>query len=179
VFLIQEEQMARDYENIFHLDDLDDNELRRLVRETLRDNRSIDPDDIRVHIREGKVILAGRVGTEAEKRIAERVIEDRIGVERFESQLVVDPIRRAESPEAIDEHLADEEAHEGLLLGEGSSGQNDEARHLADDFEGEMTGTVDREESVERGIPWIPPESPTPEGYGGTGIERDAGSDAY
>jgi len=171
--------MARDYEDIFGTQDLDDGELRRLIRETLRDSRSIDPDDIRVHVRNGVVILAGRVGTDAEKRIAERVIEDRIGIERFQSQLVVDPIRRAESPEAIDEHLADEEAHEGLLLGDSPYHQNDEARHLAPDYEGELNGTVDRTESAERGIPWIPPESPTPEGRGGPGIERDAGSDAY
>jgi len=171
--------MAHDYEDVFHIDHLDDDELRRVVRETLRDNRSIDPDDIRVHVRDGKVILVGRVGTDAEKRIAERLIEDRIGIANFQSQLVVDPIRRAESPEAIDEHLADEAEHESLLLGDRSSVHNDEARHLADDPEAEHYGTVDRTESAEEGIPWIPPESPTPEGLGGPGIERDAERDSY
>jgi hypothetical protein len=171
--------MARDYEGIFNTDDLDDDELRRLVRETLRDNRSIDPDDIRVHIRDGRVILAGRVGTEEERRIAQRVIEDRIGIEHVEIQLVVDPIRRAVSPEAIDEHLADESAHEGLLLGDRTSQHNDETRHLADVDEEEIDGTVDRTEAAERGIPWIPPESATPEGLGGTEIERDANRDSF
>jgi len=171
--------MAQDYTDVFNFGDLDDGELRRLVRETLRESRAIDPDDIRVHVKEGKVVLAGRVGTDAEKRIAERLIEDRIGIENFQSQLVVDPIRRATSPEAIDEHLADEEAHEGLLLGDRTTGNADEAEHLEPDFEGEISGTIDRNEAAERGIPWYPPESPTPEGYGGTGVERDAGSDAY
>jgi hypothetical protein len=171
--------MARDYEDIFDTEDMDDGELRQLVRETLRENRSIDPDDIHVHVRNGKVILTGRVGTDAEQRIAERVIEDRIGLENFQSQLVVDPIRRAESPEAADEHLADEQAHESLLLGDRTDENDDEARHLAPDWEGELYGTVDRTEAIERGIPWIPPESPTPEGMGGTGVEHDAENDTY
>jgi len=171
--------MARDYEDIFNTESLDDGELRRLVRETLRENRSIDPDDITIHVRDGKVALAGRVGTDAEKRIAERVIADRIGLENVENQLVVDPIRRAVSPEAVDEHMADEAEHESLLLGDRPYRQNDEARHLEADPEGELYGTVDRMEATEQGMPWIPPESPTPEGMGGTGVERDADSDAY
>jgi len=171
--------MDRDYEDIFNIDDLDDDELRRVVRDTLKDSKAIDPADIHVHVRDGKVILAGRVGTDAELRIAERVVEDRIGIENFQSQLVVDPMRRAESPEAIDEHLADEEVHDGLLLGGTLQQYGDEARHLADDFEGEENGTLDRSEATERGIPWVPPDSPTPEGYNGTGVERDAGRDAF
>ena len=65
--------MERDYEDIFDTEDLNPDELRRLVRETLRDNPSIDPDDINVHVRDDKVILTGRVGTDEAKRIAERV----------------------------------------------------------------------------------------------------------
>lgn len=171
--------MARDYEDIFDVEDLDDNELRRLVREILRDNRSIDPQDITVHVRDGAVVLAGRVGTDAEKRIAERLVEDRIGLEHLQSQLVVDPIRRAESPEPVDEHLADEEEHEGLLLGDRPSNEEDSAEHLIPDPEGELYGTTDRMEATERGIPWVPPESPTPEGTGGTETERDAERDSY
>jgi hypothetical protein len=171
--------MPRDYEDIFGIENLDDNELRQLVRDTLRDSRSIDPADITVHVKDGQVALAGRVGTESEKRIAERIVSDRIGVDRVQNQLVVDPIRRAESPEAIDEHLADEEQHEGLLLGESPEQEDDEARHLTVDHEGELYGTVDRMQSMEEGIPWIPPESQTPEGSGGTEIEHDADRDSY
>ena len=40
--------MARDYEDIFGTENLDDGELRRLVRETLRENRSIDESKARV-----------------------------------------------------------------------------------------------------------------------------------
>ncbi|HEV2641522.1 MAG TPA: BON domain-containing protein [Candidatus Elarobacter sp.] len=171
--------MERDFEDIFDTEDLNADELKRLVRETLRDNRSIDPLDINVHVREGKVILSGRVGTDAEKRIAERVVGDRIGLVNVESQLVVDPLRRAESPEAADEHLADEENHEGLLLGERSDSQSDTAEHLRDDEDAESFGTVDRTEAIEDGVPWIPPESPTPEGTDEAGIPHDAERDSF
>ncbi|HEY5086078.1 MAG TPA: BON domain-containing protein, partial [Gemmatimonadaceae bacterium] len=123
--------MQRDFEDIFDTEDLDPSELRRLVRETLRDNRSIDPLDITVHVRDGKVILAGRVGTDSEKRIAERVVGDRIGLTNVESQLVVDPIRRATSPEAADESVSDEERHEGLLLGDAPRSHADSTDHLS------------------------------------------------
>lgn len=156
--------MQRDFEDIFDTEDLDSNELRRLVRETLRDNRSIDPLDITVRVHDGNVILAGRVGTDVEKRIAERVVADRIGLTNVESQLIVDPLRRATSPEAADENVSDEEQHEGLLLGDAPRSHTDSSDHLADHAENEALGTVDRTEAIEDGIPWIPPESPTPEG---------------
>lgn len=171
--------MERDYEDIFDSEDLDANELRRQVRETLRDNRSIDPLDINVHVRENKVILTGRVGTDAEKRIAERVVGDRIGLTNVESQLVVDPLRRATSPEAVDEHIADEEDHEGLLLGDRPVPFSDTSEHLAADMGAEYTGTTDRMEATEEAIPWIPPESPTPEGTDETAYPHDAEQDSF
>jgi hypothetical protein len=156
--------MQRDFEDVFDIEDLDPDELRRLVSDTLRENRSIDPLDITVHVRNDKVILAGRVGTDTEKRIAERVVADRIGLTNLQSQLVVDPIRRATSPEAADENVSDEEQHEGLLLGDAPRNHTDSTDHLATHAEDELLGTVDRTEAIEDGIPWIPPESPTPEG---------------
>jgi hypothetical protein len=172
--------MQNDFEDIFDTENLDPEELKRLVRETLRDNRSIDPLDITVHVRGNKVILAGRVGTDTEKRIAERVVGDRIGLTHVESQLVVDPLRRALSPEAADESVADEEQHEGLLLGDASREHTDTSEHLAPHSEDELLGTVDRTESIEEGIPWIPPESPTPEGTDESAFPpRDAELDSF
>ena len=172
--------MQRDFEDIFDTEDLDADELRRLVHETLRDNRSIDPAEISVHVRAGKVILAGRVGTDTEKRIAERVVGDRIGLTNVESQLVVDPLRRATSPEAADENVSDEEQHEGLLLGDAPRSHSDSSDHLASHAEDELLGTVDRTEAIEDGIPWIPPESPTPEGTDESAYPpRDAELDSF
>ena len=43
------------------------------------------------------VALEGRVGTEGERRIAERVVTDMVGIETVENNLVVDELRRAQS----------------------------------------------------------------------------------
>lgn len=158
--------MERDYENIRDIEDLNDEELHRLVRDTFEGQTAFDPADITVTAKNGVVTLAGRVGTEAELRIAERVLTDQLGLTQVDNQLVVDQIRRAESPEDIEEHLADEEAHEGLLLGDRAMPLNPEAEHLAENSESEMYGTTDVQDAIEGAIPWIPPESPTPEGLG-------------
>lgn len=172
--------MPHDFEGIFNTENLDSHELQQLVRETLRDNRSIDPLDITVHVRDGKVILSGRVGTDAEKRIAERVVGDRIGLTNVESQLVVDPIRRATSPEAADENVNDEKRHEDLLLGGSPRDHSDDTAAQDPSAEDEMFGTVDRTEAIEDGIPWIPPESATPEGTDEPGFPpRDAELDSF
>lgn len=171
--------MPHDFEEVFDVDDLDDDELQQLVYETLRGTRSLDVHEIQIHVHDGAVTLSGRVGTDGERRIAERVVSDRIGVERVKNNLLVDPLYRADSPEAIDEHLVDEEEHEGLLLGDRAVSMDPEAEYLADDPEGELYGTVDRTKSMEEGIPWVPPDTPSPEGEDGTGTERDAGRDSY
>jgi hypothetical protein len=94
--------------------------------------------------------------------------------------LVVDPIRRAISPEGADESVADDEAHEGLLLGDAAEPHSDTSDHLVPNEQDELLGTVDRTEAVEDGVPWIPPESPTPEGTDEHGFPpRDAASDSF
>ena len=164
--------MAHDFEDTFDLENLDDAELKELVRTHFADNQSIDADDITVTVFEGKVHLAGRVGTEQEMQVAAHIITDVIGIETFVNELVVDSLHRAESPEAIDEHLADERAHEGLLLGDRAVPLSDESEHLADRASRQF-GTTDVGQAIEEGTPWIPPESPTPEGRG----EEAGGSD--
>jgi hypothetical protein len=161
--------MARDYENLNDLEDLDDRELRDLVRAHLRDHNGIDPDDITVRVADGAVVLEGRVGTDAERRIAEHVLTDVVGLASVQNNLVVDAIRRAESPVAMDDHLAEENRTEGLMLGDRAVPLSPEAEHLADDVDSELSGTTDVGKSISDGAPWIPPESPTQEGLEGTG----------
>lgn len=156
--------MAHDFEDIHDIDDLNDDELRALVRTHLAGNTSIDEADINVSVEDGVVILAGRVGTEAEVQVAEHVVTDVLGVEQFENQLVVDPLRRAESPEAIDDHLADEAEHEGLLLGDRALPLDPEAEHLKENLDERLYGTTDVHNAIADGTAWIPPQSPTPEG---------------
>ncbi|MDP9206103.1 MAG: BON domain-containing protein [Gemmatimonadota bacterium] len=160
--------MEKDYEDIRAIDLLTDNELRALVRDEFDAQLAFDPDDVEVSARSGVVRLSGRVGTEEELRIVERVVTDLVGLTRLKSELVVDPIRRAESPEAIDEHLVDEQLHEGLLLGDTPLPESPEAEHLRENVRTELFGTTDVHQAIEGGIPWNPPDGPTPEGLSGS-----------
>lgn len=171
--------MARDYEDIFDIEDLDEGELRRLVHEVLREYPEIDPVDINVHVRGATVVLSGRVGTDEEKRIAERIVGDRIGIRNVESQLVVDELRRSLNPEAADESVAFQESIETTVSGQPLVHRSDTDRHMAVDANAEFTGTTDRQEAIEDGVPWIPPEGPTPEGRDDKGYPSDAASDSF
>jgi hypothetical protein len=164
--------MARDYEDIHDLDDLSDDELRELVRNHLRAHHAIDADDITVHVESGRVRLLGRVGTDGESRIAERILTDALGLRNVSNELVVDAIRRAESPLDLEEHLVDEDLHSGLLLGDRPVPLSPEAEHLEEDLDARLFGTGDVGKSIADGTAWIPPEGPTPEGLSGTDTER-------
>jgi hypothetical protein len=159
--------VEKDYEDIRDIDLLSDNELRAQVRDEFDAQLAFDPDDVDVSVSSGVVRLSGRVGTEEELRIVERVVTDLVGVNRVKSELVVDPIRRAESPEAIDEHLVDEE-----MRGDTPRGENPEAEHLRENIRSELFGTSDVQEAIEGGIPWNPPDGPTPEGLEGSEDRR-------
>src|SRR5919199_4728313 len=97
--------MAHDFEDTFNPDGMSDEELRALVREELAEHSALDADSIVVTVEDGVVALSGRVGTEGERRIAEHILTDVIGLVEFRNELVVDSIRRDEEPEAIDDHL--------------------------------------------------------------------------
>jgi hypothetical protein len=157
----------RDYENIDDIEDLDDRELRDLVRERLAEHTALDIDDITVTAKDGNVVLAGRVGTDGERRVAEHVLTDVIGLVDFTNDLVVDPLRRAISPLDIDEHLADEERRAGTLLGDRAPLDSDEVALEATTDE-DLAGTTDVQRSISEGLSWNPPESPTPEGLRGS-----------
>jgi len=156
--------MAHDFEDIHDIDDLNDDELRDLVRTHLAADSAIDAADISVVVEDGVVLLAGRVGTEAEQQIAAHIVTDVLGVEQFENQLMVDPLRRAMSPEAIDEHLVDEEVTSGRLIGDRAVPLDPEAERLEEDLDARLYGTTDVQKAIEEGTSWNPPDSPTPEG---------------
>jgi len=160
--------MARDYEDINNIEQLDDRELRGMIRDHLAAHNGLDIDDITVEVKNGAIALCGRVGTEGERRIADHILTDVLGIRDFSNELVIDPIRRAESPMDIDEHLAEEDREEGLLLGDRAVPLTAEPEHLADLQGPEVEGTTDVHESVERATGWVPPEGPTPEGLSGT-----------
>ena len=156
--------MAHDFEDIHDLDDLNDDELHALVRTHLAADEALDERDITVRVEDGFVTLAGSVGTEAEQRIAEHIVTDVLGIEQYENTLTVDALRRAESSMAMDEHLAEEEATEGRLLGDRAVPLSPEAEHLEEDLDARLYGTADVGEAIAEGTAWNPPDGPTPEG---------------
>jgi hypothetical protein len=119
------------------------------------------------------------VGTEEEFRVAERVVTDLVGLKNVRNGIVVDPIRRAESPEPIDEHLVDEELHEGILLGGRPRPEDPEAEHLHEDLRAELFGTTDVQEAIGGAIPWNPPDGPTPEGISGSDASPNVMNDDH
>lgn len=169
--------MARDFEDVNDIDDLSDDELRGLVREHLAADSALDIDDLSINVTSGHVILEGRVGTDEERRIAEHIVTDVLGVEDYENNIFVDPIRRATSPEAADDNLAEEEATEGRLLGDRPVSISPEDENRREDEDAQLYGTTDVGHAIEEGTSWIPPEAPTPEGFPGQDERGEFGED--
>lgn len=158
--------MAQDFENVFDLDDLSDEELRGLVRERLAQDEHVDIDNILVTVKDGFVTLSGRVGTEMEKQVADHVLSDVIGLENYANDIFVDPIRRDLEPEAADEQVGRVRGREEetLLGGSDVDTTDPEAARADDNDDSSLFGTHDYGSVMENGAPWIPPDEPTPEG---------------
>ncbi|HEX4468056.1 MAG TPA: BON domain-containing protein [Gemmatimonadaceae bacterium] len=169
--------MARDFEDVNDIDDLDDDELRGMVREHLAADSALDIDDLTINVEDGHVILDGRVGTDEERRIAEHIVTDVLGVEDYENNIFVDPVRRATSPEAADDNLADEDATEGRLLGDRPVSLSPEVEDRLEDEDAQLYGTTDLSHAMEEGTSLIPPEAPTPEGFPGQDERGELGED--
>jgi hypothetical protein len=162
--------MARDFEDVHDLDNLSDRELRELVRQHLADSNAIDLDDITVSAEGGRVRLDGRVGTDQERRTADHILTDVLGLKDVDNRIFVDASRRALHSDDIEETLAEEESEEGLLLGDRPDSNSDtDAIASENDLDSRLWGTTDVQKSIGEGTPWIPPESPTPEGPTGRG----------
>ena len=176
--------MADDYDNTDDIQNMSDGELKAYILAALASQKTIDVSDVTVLVRDGLVRLEGRAGTEEELRIIDHVVTDLTGLTEIDNEMVVDELRRAESPEAIDEHIVDEVERSGLMLGDLVLPVSPEEEHLATPgefekdlleegladvslLEDEDAGTHDIQAAIEGGEPWIPPEGPTPEGVSG------------
>ena len=162
--------MARDYEDYSSIDDLDDDELRQLVKDRLAEHPDLDPDDITVEVVDGTVRLEGRVGTEAELRIAEHVVTDLVGAADVENGIVVDAVRRADTPIDVEDATQMERAMEGTLMGGMPPQDSDEVDQNRgdEDLDERMFGTTDVQDAIAHGTSYTPPDGPTPEGLRGT-----------
>jgi hypothetical protein len=105
------------------------------------------------------------VGTDGERLIAEHVVTDLLGAQRCRNEIFVDPARRALSPEAIDEHLVEVDRAAGLQLGDRPLPLSPEAEGTEENLDADLFGTTDVSRAIQDGTPWVPPESPTQEGF--------------
>lgn len=148
----------------YDISDMDDDELRDLVVQQLREYPEIDSDWVTVDVRDGRVTLSGRVGTDQEVQVARNVVHDVLGVENLSNELVVDELHRGQLPEAAD----DAATHEAEIVdqrGEGERQQSDTAGHLHEDLERMTYGTHDMQEAIREGSTYEPPDRPISEGY--------------
>lgn len=155
--------MAGDYENLYNLENLSDDELRDLVYQEFREIPEIDPDLVEVRVERGAVSLDGRVGTEQELQQIEHVLTDILGVSSVRNDLVVDELVRGERSEAADDAAA-EEIDSDAQTGTGARRTEDSARHLLGDTAAELYGTHDPQQATEDGTAYEPPDRPVQEG---------------
>jgi hypothetical protein len=154
--------MGDDYEDFYDIDSLSDPELEALVREELDEYPDLDASGLDITVTDGRVTLAGRVGTEAEYQQIEHVLTDVIGV-RVENEMLIDELRRQEQPVAADE--ANAQVYGSGRGGRGGADRTDDAaEHLLADPGAGQFGTNDVGEAVERGYSYNPPDTPVQEG---------------
>ncbi|MBI3301298.1 MAG: TraR/DksA family transcriptional regulator [Deltaproteobacteria bacterium] len=118
---------------------LSDWELAEVIHEQVRADGRVDMDELRLVCRHGVVHLEGALPSEAEHSILRQVITDELGLEE-----IVDHVRVAEllwEREERTKAVPSEERLQGV----------------------EPSGTEDIVESLEEGIDYVPPISPTPE----------------
>jgi hypothetical protein len=98
------------------------------------------------------------------------VLTDVVGVVDYDNSLVVDALRRVETPIDIDDHLEAERQSAGSLFGE--MPEQDEPTVVEargdENLDQRMFGTTNYQDAVAHGVPYEPPESPTQEGIAGT-----------
>lgn len=154
--------MAHNYDDLHPTDELDDDELRRLVREQLNQTDGLDAAEIIVTASAGSARLTGRVGTDEERRIADHVLTDVLGIERVTNDLLIDQNFRATNPEASDEPSEDSDTEASRLDVEVPL--SGESTFLADAVIVKPDDATDVQSAMEDGTPWSPPSGPTPEG---------------
>jgi BON domain len=150
--------------DIFDFSGMTDDELYDLVVQHLREHPEVDEGWIQVGVREGRVTLSGRVGSDGEVSVAEQVVAEILGLE-LTNELVVDELHRGEMPEAADDAVM-QDLEVDAQYGETNESQSDTAAHLVEDLAAQTYGTHSVTDAVNDGAAYSPPDRPMGEGYG-------------
>ncbi|HUP88228.1 MAG TPA: BON domain-containing protein [Longimicrobiales bacterium] len=133
--------MAKDFEDLYYLESMGDDEIRDLVIQQLGEDSGIDVDSIEVTVDNGAVRLSGRVGNDREIQRIESVLTDVIGIEQVRNELVHDELVRSED--------------DGMTASPRNA-TSDEAEHLMNNVEVDQFGTDNPSLATERGTSYEP-----------------------
>ncbi|MGQ0814533.1 MAG: BON domain-containing protein [Gemmatimonadota bacterium] len=158
--------MARDYEDVFDIGNMGDDELKDLVLQELSEFPEIDVDLIKVSTQDGAVRVSGRVGTEQELQQVEHVLTDLLGIDHVSSDLVIDELVRGERSEAADDAWS-EDMEADAQIGERAARTSDTADHLLEDLPADQFGTHNVQDAIQRGTAYEPPDRAIQEGIRG------------
>lgn len=157
--------MPKDFEDAVNLDQMDDDDIGELLRQRLNEAEEFDVDSVEIEVRDGRVTVEGRVGTDQERQHVEQILTS-LGAEDYDNNVVVDEATWAERSDAAD--IANlEDAAVTDALGERGKSSSDTSEHLQDDTASEQYGTRDMKKAVEEGRSYNPPDGPLQEGVGG------------
>jgi osmotically-inducible protein OsmY len=157
--------MMEDYEDLYDIDELDDEELADLIEQELSEYPAMEADSVEIEVRDGFVRLIGRVGTEQELQAIDQLIGEVLGIESYGNELVVDELLRLERSEAADEAYAEDRDASETMLREPLAQTDPQAQHLIEDTATELYGTQDMSRAIEEGAAYEAPDRPFQEGH--------------
>jgi len=154
-----------DYEDLYDLDNLDDDEIYDLILQQFEEYGEIDPDLVDVRVENGFITLGGQVGSEHELQLVEQILTDVLGIQNYSNEVVIADLARGEMSEAADEARFEVDAAELVSpLGEGDDRTDPQATHLLENIPGELYGTHDLQRAIEQGQAYEAPDRPLQEG---------------
>lgn len=149
--------MADDFEDVYGIEEMDDDEVHDLIVQEFEDTPDLDPDLIEVEVDLGHVTLSGRVGTAQELALVQEIIADTLNIDTYSNGIVVDELVRAQYSEGADDAVVEDDETEAQI-GEEEGTTSPMASHLDEDLAADSYGTRDMKDAIERGQSYNPPE---------------------
>lgn len=108
------------------LEGLSDEELAYAVKEEIRYDGRVNTDELEISCKDGTVYLDGYIAGEFERHILTDILENSMGVEKVEDNLVVDPLLFEREDRSPDNNREEREDEEILFQGEGEDDPDEE-----------------------------------------------------